>query len=109
MATVTLATNAVLTAVPFTYGMPAADVATVGIAIRRDSHNPSNNQSTSGPGTSGPQPPIGTAFIRSGLLIVPERGVLRLYPGDYVGVDSTGWPILVSARAAATAAAWTHT
>jgi|SRR6516162_728743 hypothetical protein len=43
-----------------------------------------------------------------GLLYVPNRGVLRVRPGDYVAIDTTtGWPILISARAAASGP-WTH-
>ncbi len=42
------------------------------------------------------------------LLYVPNRGVLQCLPGDYVMVDTTtGWPILVSARAIA-AGPWAH-
>ena len=45
----------------------------------------------------------------TGMLFVPNRGVLRMRPGDYVFYDpQTGWPILVSGRAAA-AAGWVHT
>lgn len=110
MATVTLATNAVLTAIPFAYGMVSpADFASIATAIKRDSHNPNNSLSAAGPGVAGPQPPIGLAMTRSGMLVIPERGILRMFPGDYIGVDGTGWPILVSARAAGTASAWTHT
>lgn len=47
------------------------------------------------------------AFGDNGLLFVPNRGVLRILPGDWVGVDSQGWPILVSANSIANAA-WTH-
>src|ERR1700687_2642240 len=48
------------------------------------------------------------AFSQAGLLYIPNRGVLKVLPGDYVGVDlTTGWPILVSARAIA-AGPWTH-
>lgn len=48
------------------------------------------------------------AFARNGLLYVPNRGVLQVLPGDYVAYDAaTGWPILVSARAAA-GAGWVH-
>jgi hypothetical protein len=105
MATATLGTAATttLTAIPFIYGMAVADYATVAAAIKRDGHNPNVSGSA-----SGPQPPIGVAFQRSGVLIVPERGVLRLFPGDYVALDATGWPILLSARAAASAS-WVHT
>lgn len=31
-----------------------------------------------------------------GQLIVPNRGVLLIKPGDWVAYDSTGWPILIS-------------
>jgi len=48
------------------------------------------------------------AFAQNGLLFVPNRGVLKVLPGDYVGVDeTTGWPILVSAYAIASGP-WTH-
>lgn len=42
------------------------------------------------------------AFSLDGLLYVPNRGVLRILDGDVVATDATtGWPILVSARAVA--------
>jgi hypothetical protein len=94
MATVTLATNAVLAAVPYTYGMPAADAATMRSSIKNDKY---------------PLQPVFGRFERNGLLYIPHRGVLQMLPGDYIGIDSTGWPILVSALSAGTAAAWTHT
>jgi hypothetical protein len=41
------------------------------------------------------------ALTQTGLSI-PRRGLIRLMPGDYIGVDAaTGWPIIVSAAAAA--------
>jgi hypothetical protein len=41
---------------------------------------------------------IGTGgFAYNGLLFVPNRGFLKVLPGDYVGIDNEGWPILVSA------------
>ena len=43
----------------------------------------------------------------SGVLHSPRRGVLQVFPGDYVAYDSTGWPILVSKYAIANAA-WIH-
>ncbi|SRR6266568_7175642 len=53
------------------------------------------------------------AFTREGYVYIPERGILRLHPGDWVGVDATGWPIVVSNLAIAgmigTATSWTHT
>lgn len=33
----------------------------------------------------------------NGQLIVPRRGILKVFPGDYVFLDNTGWPILLSA------------
>ena len=31
-------------------------------------------------------------------LVLPQgRGAIRLYPGDYVGISNTGWPILLPA------------
>lgn len=48
------------------------------------------------------------AFSSAGQLYIPNRGVLRVLPGDYVMVDATtGWPILISARAIA-AGPWAH-
>ena len=48
------------------------------------------------------------AYSYMDLLYVPNRGVLKVLPGDYVGVDANGWPILVSAFSIATGG-WTHT
>ena len=48
------------------------------------------------------------AYAQTGLLYVPNRGVLKVLPGDFVGVDSQGWPVLVSKNSIALAA-WTHT
>lgn len=36
------------------------------------------------------------AFSRLGLLYVPNRGVLKVMPGDWVAVDANGWPILIA-------------
>ena len=48
-------------------------------------------------------------FSRQGLLEVPGRGVLRVQPGDWVGVDASGWPILLSAEAIAFGnTSWSH-
>jgi hypothetical protein len=41
------------------------------------------------------------AFSRNGLLYIPNRGVLRVLPGDTIAVDNRGWPVLVSAYAMA--------
>jgi hypothetical protein len=47
------------------------------------------------------------AFGPMGLLYVPNRGVLKVLPGDYVGVDANGWPVLVSSYSVATGG-WSH-
>jgi hypothetical protein len=46
-----------------------------------------------------------------GLLLIPGgRGVIKVLPGDIVAVDSTGWPILISAASIAYAGSdWTLT
>jgi len=96
MATSTLGTNAnnSLTSKLFGGALPVADIAAIANAIKDDI----NNLHPIWPG----------AWAQTGLLYVPNRGILRMLPGDYVGVDSTGWPILVSARAIASGP-WTHT
>lgn len=48
------------------------------------------------------------SFSKNGLLYVPNRGVLKLLPGDAIAVDATGWPVLVSAQALAfSGTSWT--
>lgn len=99
MATKTLGTAATTTliAVPFQYGgILPADIAAIQTHILDDSLTPGRLF----PGAFTPM---------SGQLFVPNRGVLKILPGDYIGYDAaTGWPILVSARAAA-GAGWVHT
>lgn len=100
MATQTLGTTAQtsLTAKKFLpgygSGMSAADIAAIANAIKDDL----GNLHSIVPG----------AFSAGGQLFIPNRGVLTVLPGDWVGVDSQGWPILVSKNSIANAA-WTHT
>lgn len=107
MATGTAATNAALTALAFpgSYFTPDgtavgltrldADIATIQQLIK-DDLNPAQPINI----------PMG-GWSRAGQLFIPNRGWLKMLPGDIVGVDSTGWPVLLSRRAANTAAAWT--
>lgn len=98
MATATLGTNATssLTALGFTKAAADADIATLQQAIKDDLN------------VSHPVYP--GAYSKAGLLFIPNRGVLKVLPGDYVGVDASGWPILVSAYAIAFGStSWTHT
>lgn len=96
MATGTLGTNATnsLTSKLFGGALLPADVAAIANAVKDDI----NNLHPIWPG----------AWSQSGMLSIPNRGILKVLPGDYVAVDATtGWPILLSARAIASGP-WTH-
>lgn len=98
MATKHLGTNAnnSLSALAYGAANADADVAAIQQAIL-DDFLQSNPVTGAAPGVSRIYP---GAFVRQGALIVPNRGVLQLMPGDVVAVDpTTGWPILVSANA----------
>ena len=96
MATGTLGTTAnnSLTADSFGDSPVPADVAAIANLIKNDQING--------------LPIFPGAWAQTGLLFIPNRGVLKMLPGDWVGVDSQGWPILVSKNSIANAA-WTHT
>ena len=49
-------------------------------------------------------------FDKSGTLYLPGgRGIIRLKPGDYIGVDHNGWPIVVSNQSIADgSSSWAH-
>ena len=49
-------------------------------------------------------------FSPSGTLHLPGgRGIIRLKPGDYIGVDHNGWPIVVSSQSLADgSSSWAH-
>ncbi len=94
MATVTLGTRATTTLTALQFPSFAAttfsdaDIATINALILND-QEPSLAQ-------------VG-AWSRMGLLYVPNRGVLKCQPGDFVAVGANdGWPILVSAIACGT-------
>lgn len=103
MTTKTLGTNAnnSLTALAMASGTESpADIATIAQAIKDDMSANSVADFRTFPG----------AYSQNGWLFVPNRGVLRVLPGDFVGVDHSGWPILVSADSIADAStSWTHT
>ena len=100
MATVTLGTDATssLTALAMTPAPVAADFATISQGIKNDLSTGPNGANVA---------LVGGGWARPGVLIIPNRGILQVLPGDYVGIDSAGWPILVSAYSIANAA-WTH-
>ncbi len=100
MATKTFGTAATtsLTAVPFSSSILPADFATIAQGIKDDKIN-----------AAGSHPILPDAFSRSGLLFVPNRGVLKVLAGDYVAIDNNGWPILVSADSVAyVSSLWRH-
>lgn len=99
MATLTLGTSATtsLTSLLWSAAMNATDFATLQQLVKYDS----------GPQTGAVFP---GAIVKgnTGALYIPQRGILQVLPGDYIGVDSTtGWPILVSAKAIASGP-WSH-
>jgi hypothetical protein len=99
MATQTLgtdATNSIPYALTFSPVNAIADVATIQQAILDDVNRA--NVSRIYPG----------AWSKDGTLYVPNRGFLRVLVGDVVGVDTRGWPILLSADTIANGA-WTLT
>ncbi len=98
MGTKTLGSNATnsLTAIKYlpgyNSGMAAADQAAIQNAIK-DDVNVTH--------------PLWPGAFQGGQLFIPNRGILQVLPGDWVGVDANGWPILVSAYSIATGG-WTH-
>jgi hypothetical protein len=96
MATGTLGTSATnsLTSLIFSGAMNTTDLAAIAQGIKDD--------------LNATHPIWPGAYAQNGLLYVPSRGVLRVFAGDYVGIDSQGWPVLVSANSIANAS-WTHT
>lgn len=100
MATKTLGTNAnnsIPNAIQFLpgsgSGISAADMATMRLGIKDD--------------INVTHPVLPEAFTYDGQLFIPNRGILIVRPGDWVGVDSRGWPILLSADTIANGL-WTH-
>jgi hypothetical protein len=99
MATKTAGTTSTsqLTAIqadPSVAAISAADMATI-----------ANDILTDNPRSAGPNLPGGasnaiypSAFSFNGLLFIPNRGVLKVLPGDFVAVDKAGWPILLSSK-----------
>jgi hypothetical protein len=104
MATITAGTAATTTLTALIFqraGLAAADIASISQAILNEVGTGQSGEYNAGGRVGGVQGPFG-AFTRHGQLVVPNRGVLQMMPGDLVAVDPvTGWPILLSAAAAA--------
>lgn len=117
MALRTLGTNATTSLAAFVVGfndLIPADLGSINVNIKGDP-----------PGWRGPQAEVGTtglvsgqgtvrprivgSYTPTGILIIPNRGMLRCRTGDFVCYDTTtGWPILLSGDAAASGP-YTHT
>ena len=74
-------------------GMAAADIASMSVHIKND--------------INGAHPIVPESFSSNGLLYVPNRGILKMLPGDWVGIDSQGWPVLISKNSIANSN-WVH-
>lgn len=118
MAIRTLGTNGATSLQAFIVGtndVIAADLATISTALRGDPPG-WKNEFGGGVNTSGlitgqgtNRPLLNQAYIKKGLLVIPNRGQLVLRDGDFVCWDTTtGWPIVVSGDAAASGP-YTHT
>lgn len=96
MAVHTLGTNAnnsitkALTWLPgFNSGIATADMATVAEAFKDD-------QNVTHPLAGLANAPFGPGVSYYGTILIPNRGILKMLPGDVFAVDSRGWPILLS-------------
>lgn len=108
MATSTLGTNAnnsIPLAMLFSPVGPVADFATLRAALFDDGATPAGGPAATR--VQFPGAPGKMGWESNGLLFVPNRGVLRALPGDWVGVTTRGWPILLSADEIANGL-WTH-
>jgi hypothetical protein len=98
MATVTLGTTAQtsLTAIQYQASVSAADFATImqGIKDMRVA--------------AGVRPILPDGLSRFGKLVIPNRGIIDVLPGDYVAIDGNGWPILIASQVAGSGP-WVHT
>ncbi len=114
MALKTLGSNGTTTlqAIQFLAGMNVTDRAALAALILDDQSKDSGQPANAAPSA---KPILPGGFSTTGQLFIPNRGVLQVLPGDWVGVDANGWPILLSANAIAGGAApsaatsWTHT
>ena len=92
MALGTAGTTAATTLTAITWPASIADVAALNALIKDDLTTGTPRASTSGIG----------GFVSEGKVFIPNRGSLRLYPGDVVAVDpATGGVVVVTARAVA--------
>jgi hypothetical protein len=98
MATITLGTGATtsLTALSWNPQSAAADRAAIAALIKQQA-NPAHYIEPGG-------------FSATGRVYLPGgRGFITMKPGDYIGVDHNGWPIVVSKESIADgSSSWAH-
>jgi len=97
MATKTLGTTAnnSLTAIQFAANVSAADFATIMAGIKDLSL------------TANARIVLPEGLSRFGKLVIPNRGIIDVHPGDFVCIDGNGWPILV-ANEVVGSSPWVH-
>lgn len=108
MATSTLGSNAnnsIPQAVAFSAVTLVADIATLNAAMFDDGAVPAGGAAMTR--RQWPSHEAKMGFTKDGLLFVPNRGFLKVLPGDWVAVDNRGWPFLLSADTIANGL-WTH-
>lgn len=118
MATTTSGTAATttLTSLQWTPAAAMADIATIAALITDDGSanlaggSRVNNLTSAFMRATNSQGPWPGAFNNNGRLYIPNRGWLTLLPGDWVAVDNTGWPVLLSQLAAGAGGSgnWRH-
>jgi len=120
MALGTLGTNATTTLQALQYrgatagGVTAsrADLAALAALILDDQSSQMGQPANAAPSAKPIFPGAFNPFYNT--LMIPNRGILKVLPGDWIGVDANGWPILLSRNAVAggtspsASTSWTH-
>ena len=109
MALKTLGTNATTSLTAFLVGFNdtiAADLAGIMTSLKSDppGYSPLQKVTSAGlvTGAGTHRQQLNQAYVKQGVLIIPNRGRLQLVPGDFIAWDATtGWPIVISGDAAA--------
>jgi hypothetical protein len=104
MATLGTTTTTKLTAYTYSQSpnvLSYTNMATLKTGIKDDLNPASFAASQTGGNYTGSLSP-NIFFDFNGLLMIPRRGLVKVFPGDVVAFDTqSGWPILVSAEAIA--------
>jgi len=102
-----------LTALQFNGALSPTDIGAIANGIWDDRQNVYPNNPTAALNTISAFAKVtpGGQFAQTGLLYIPNRGVLQCQPGDWVMFDTvSGWPILVSRTAMGVGGSvWSHT